>query len=239
MPITGYATIAGTDNMGSLASRYQDLGTKIQTKDGREFIWAKAGGSNLVAGTLQSSPAIVANHNNISVAATNIGATEVTVTLGATAATANQYAKGLLMVVDGTGEGHSYSIKGHPAAASAADLVLKLDEPIRVALVAGATSEVTLYPNPYNGTVIYPTTPVGAAVGWATTVVTAGEYYWCQTRGPLAALMDGTPAIGSGLSPSNATAGAVEIHVLAQGFVGNAIQLGVSTEQRGVFAMIS
>lgn len=239
MPLSGSAQIFSFDQLNSDASASDHrLGDMAHTPDGRKYRFAKAGGTDLVAGTLQQCSAIVANHQNMSLAAAAIGDFSVTVTLGATAATADQYAEGYLIVNDGTGQGHTYLIKDHPAADASATLAVNLYEPIKVALVASGTSQVSLVANPYNGTVIYPTTPTGVAAGVAPFAVDDADYYWCQTHGVASVLMDGAPAAGSGLSPSNAVAGAVETHVLAQGFVGNALQLGVDTEYNTAFLMI-
>ena len=57
------------------------------------------------------------------------GATSVTVTLGATAATEDQYKDGFLYINDGaTGEGHVYKIKSNAVGASGGTCVLTLDE---------------------------------------------------------------------------------------------------------------
>lgn len=238
MPLTSPASIFSFDPLSSDSTQQHRLGTKAETVDGRNFRYAKAGTSALVAGTLQTGPAIVANHHNLAVAAASIGAFQVTVTLGATLASINQYAEGYLAVVDGTGEGHIYLIKSHPAAASSATVVVDLHEPIKVALVASSTSEVTLYPNPYNATVIAATTPVSANTGWAPFAVPASDFYWSHTHGLISALIDGTPAIGAAVSGSNAVAGAVESGVIGQGVVGQMAQTGVDTEERLVFATI-
>lgn len=216
------------------------LGQIAFTADGRKFRYAKAGASALVAGTLQQGPAIVANHQNVSVAsAAAVGADEVTVTLGATLATANQYAGGYLGVNDVDGEGYTYLISGHPAAASAASLTLTLDAPDVIKAALTTSSQCVLYPNKYNGVVQMPTTITGPAVGVPLFDVTAAYYFWLQTRGPVSCLNgDANLTVGSAVSPSNATAGAVENGVIAQGFVGHALQTGVDTEYRLIDLML-
>lgn len=215
-----------------------ELGALAFSKDGRKFRYAKNGASAMAAGKLYQTSAIAANHVNLSVAAAAIGATQVTITLGNTAATANQYAGGYLHVNDGTGEGHTYQIDSHPAADASATLLLTLKDKIKVALVASGTSECSLVANPYNGLVIMPTTITGAPAGWAVFAVPASEYCWIQTGGVLSALQDGTPAAGAALSPSNAVAGAVESGVIGQGVVANALQTGVDTEYQMIFAIL-
>ena len=72
------------------SSQFQ-LGAKVVSNDGREFVYALAGGATLVVGNVLQGPAEVANHQNVAPTA-NVaaGATSFTVTLGNTAATTNQ-----------------------------------------------------------------------------------------------------------------------------------------------------
>lgn len=227
----------GQSLFSSSSDQAHQLGTKAVSPDGRVFRYVKAGAVALVPGKLQQGPAIVANHQNIAVAvAASAGATSVTVTLGATAATADQYANGFLVINDVAGEGHTYKIKSHPAASSSASLTLTLEDPIVVALTT--SSEACLIANQYNGVVVAPTTPTGPDVGVAIYPVGVSEFGWIQTRGAVSCLSDGTPAAGSMLSRSNAVAGAVETGVLAQGFVGNALQAGVDTEYRAIYLQL-
>lgn len=205
------------------------LGALAVTTDGRKFRFGKAGAVALAAGKLCQGPALVANHQNIAVAvAAPVGSLEVTVTLGATAATANQYADGLLIVNDAAGEGVVYEIDSNPAADASASLTLTLKQPLSEALTT--SSEVSLSANVYNGVLVNPTTPTGAVVGVPITDIAAGEYGFFCVNGVVACLNDGGWTAGSAVSPSNAVAGAVENGVIAQGFVGRALQAGTDTE---------
>lgn len=232
--ITSDLQISAQDLFSSSATQKTDLGARATTGDGRVFRYVKAGASALVPGKLQQGPAIVANHQNMAVAAAAaIGATSVTVTLGATAATANQYAGGYLIVNDATGEGHTYKVKSHPAADSAASLVVTLEDPIVVALTT--SSEASLLANQYNGVIVNPTTPTNEPVGVAIYPVAATEYGWIQTRGTVSCLNDSNTAVGLGIAPSQAVAGAVKTMAATLSQVGHAQQAGVDTEYRAVF----
>jgi hypothetical protein len=205
------------------------LGALAVATDGRKFRYGKAGAVALAAGKLCQGPALVANHQNIAVAAAAaVGAVEVTVTLGATAATANQYAGGLLVVNDADTEGLVYEIDSHPAADASGSLTLTLKSPVREALTT--SSEVSLAQNVYNGVLVNPTTPTGAVVGVPISDIAAGEYGFFCVNGVVGCLNDGGWTAGSAVSPSNAVAGAVEDGVIAQGFVGRALQAGTDTE---------
>jgi len=236
--ITGPVQISAQEPYTESSIQQHKLGSMGITDDGRIFRYVKAGGTALVPGKLQQGPAITANHQNVAVAsAAAIGATTVTVTLGATAATANQYQEGLLVINDVTGEGYTYKIKSNPAADASASLTLTLEDPIAVALTT--SSEACLIPNTWNGVIVHPTTPTNAAVGVPLKAITAAYFGWVQSHGPVSCLNgDANLTVGSAISPSNATAGAVENGVIAQGFVGQALQAGVDTEYRTVFLTI-
>lgn len=113
----------------------------------------------------------------------SIGDTVVTPTLGATAATLNQYQDGWLIVNDATGEGYTYKIKSNPAADASATCAITLYDPIQVALTT--SSEVTLVPNPFSGVVISSATAASNTiiVGVPSIAVTASYYFWAQFRG--------------------------------------------------------
>jgi hypothetical protein len=214
------------------------VGTRWDLSDGREVMLVRAGDA-VAAGKLYQDAAIVPNHQNIAVTAYtaysangNVPA-QVTVTLGATAATANQYAGGFLVVNDNNGEGQTLRIASHPAANSGASLVVTLEEEATVAITTA--SEVCLIPPHGKDVIIMPTTYTGAVAGVGLYAITAASYGFLTTKGLTSCLADGAIAVGASLSPSNAVAGAVEVGVLAQGIIGNANQAGVDTEYRSIF----
>lgn len=213
------------------------IGSTRPTGDGRMFIYAKAGATALAAGKLAMSPAAVANHINLSCAATAIGKEAVTVTLGATAATANQYAGGFLQVNDGTGQGIQYPIIGHPAADASATLKVRIADPIKVALVASGTSQVSLIANPVIATV-ETDTEESHPVGVAPVAVTAAHYYWAQVRGLANVLVAGTPAVGTMLVPGSVAGAVAAMNAtldIDQPIVGRmAMTAGVDTEYKPV-----
>jgi len=222
------------------------VGARFVTSDGRELVLVQNGGNAIAAGLLCQAPAIIANHQNCATTAFqaasangNVPAT-VTVTLGATAVTANQYAGGYVNANDGTGEGQLLRIASHPAADASAAVVITLEDNPAVALV-GATTEVSLIPNPYNGVIVNPTTFTNAPAGANPTALAASAYGFLVTRGPVSLLGDATaPVVGTAVAASAATAGAVgdvpyATDVLTGSVIGNAIQTAVSTEYRMVF----
>lgn len=208
------------------------LGEKTVTADGRVYRYAKAGAVDLAPGKLVVAATAVANHENIAVAsAAAVGDTQITVTLGATLATANQYSEGFMVVNDAAGEGIAYKIKSHPAANASASLVVTLEDPIKVALTT--SSEVSLMKNLYDGLVISVTDQADAAVGIPNVTVTASYYFWVQTGGVCSALADEALTAGVALTTGTGVAGAVEaLDAAGEQEIGVALQAGVDTEYR-------
>lgn len=215
------------------------VGTRWDLSDGREVMLIQAGAVALTSGKHLQDAAIIADHVNIAVTAFqaysangNVPA-KVTVTLGATAVTANQYAGGFVVVNDATGEGQTLRIASHPAADASGSLAITLEDGPATALTT--SSEVSLIPAHGNGVVIFPTTATNCSAGVSLYPVAASAYGFSVTKGITSVLNDGTPAAGAAVGPSNAVAGALETAVLAQGLVGNAVQTFVDTEYRAAF----
>ena len=218
------------------ATAKHQLGTVRRTNDGRVFVYSKAGASALVAGKLTQAAAPAANHLNKAVkAAAAIGDKSVKVAIGATALTADQYANGTLHINDATGEGYSYSVKGHAAySASAAACIINLNDKIKVALAA-STSEYTLTKHPQDGMILCPVTQTASAAGVPPIAVTAAYYFWNQVKGPAACLTGGVIVIGNGVVPSagsSAVAGAVMAEAAGSitERVGTVMQVNAATE---------
>jgi hypothetical protein len=217
------------------------VGTRFDLSDGREVTLVKNGGTALVAGVLVQDAAIVANHQNIAVTAYqaysangNVPA-KVTVTLGATAATANQYAGGFVVVSDNNGEGHTLRIASHPAADASASLAITLEEGSSVAITSA--SEVCLLPAHGADVVIQPTTVTGAQVGVTMNAIAASAYGFVVSRGITSCLAQGAIGVGLGLSIGS-VAGSVAVAAATTARLGFAAQAGVDTEYRAVYVNI-
>lgn len=217
------------------------LGSRWDLSDGREVrLGQVASGTTVVPGKLYQSAAVIANHQNLAVTAVqaysangNVPA-KVTATLGGTAATANQYAGGFLIVNDNAGEGQTLKIASNTAQVSTSgSVVITLEDGPTTAITTA--SEVSLQPADGTAVIINPTTATGALFGASLYDVAASAYAFFVTRGVTAVLNgDADLTIGSEVSPSNATAGAVENGVIAQGLIGRAVYTGVNTEYRAV-----
>ena len=240
---------------GGVTSSDQSLatlvGARFQSDNGREFVLIQNAGTALASGRLVQGPVTIgANHTNLTCATAAIGATQLTVTLGGTAATANQYQGGYVVINAGTGVGQTLKIASHPAQTSTSGtLVLTLEDPLSVA-TAVADSKATLQLNPYgspngadfrtSGCVVCPTTLTGPVIGVTAypipaTSTTVLSYGFIQTKGVVGCLNDAGTAIGLDLMHSTNTAGAVMTYVVAtSGRVGTSHVAGVTTEVRPI-----
>jgi len=205
------------------------LGSKFVDQAGNTYRYCLVGGTALVPGKLYQAPAEITNHQNLTPAAAAIGATSVTVTLGNTATTANQYAEGYLVVTVTPGQGYKYRISSHPAASGSATCVITLEDPILVALTT--SSRVDLVLNPYSGVIVNPTTASSCPVGAAIYPTAASTYGFIQTGGIAPLLVDDqTVVVGTNVAASNQAAGAIEPATGVQALVGIAVTGGATTE---------
>lgn len=238
MALTTERVVLEQDFRDISSTQQLDLGSKAVTKDGRVYRYAKAGATALDPGKLCVNADLVANHTNRTVAAAvAAGGTSVGVSIGATAATKDQYAGGYLTVNDATGEGINYLIRGNSAAAGSDTLTVYLDEPVKVALTT--SSEVTVKLNPWSGVVVSATDQADQPVGVPNVTVTAAYYGWLQTRGECAVLADEAVTKGLALTIGTGVAGAVEaLDAAGEPQIGVASEALVDTEYRSAFLSI-
>lgn len=210
------------------------VGSPFQAEDGRTFTLVQVGASAIASGLLVQSPASIgANHTDLAVvgsATVNpIGATQITVTLGGTLVTANQYSQGYAIVSAGTGIGQTFQIASHPAqATTTGNVVLTLADALSVAL--DTTSTISLVLPQYgsgNGTnvgtlgvIVNPTTATGRVIGatlypLVASTSTVPAYGYIQTSGAIGVINGSTTAIGLDVMPSSATAGNVITYIAA------------------------
>ena len=108
--ISGPITI-GQDLFNESAGRLHNLGALGIDEFGSRYRYVKAGAVALVTGHLLQEAAEDTNYRSMVVqAAAAIGATSVSVTLGGTAVTADQFKDGHLFVESSTGLGQQFRI---------------------------------------------------------------------------------------------------------------------------------
>jgi hypothetical protein len=237
-----------TSNDASLATA---VGQRFNSADYREFVLVQNGAVALVAGNLIQGPASIgANHTGLTCATAAIGATQITVTLGGTAVTANQYAGGFAIVSAGTGIGQTLRIASHPAQSNTSGtVVLTLEDPLSVATLA-SDSKVSLTLNPYgskngtafttHGVIVSPTTATGPSIGVTLYPIPAStasvlSYGFIQCRGFVGCLNIGGTAIGLDVMAGSGTAGSVITYVVAtRNRVGTSTVAGENAKVQGI-----
>ena len=196
------------------ADQGHELGDLGIARDGRQFRYDFMDGA-VTAGKLLQCSANVANHDmDLVTAAAAIGATSISVTLGATALAADAAKDGYLYVNDGAGEGQLFKIGSHAAVASQGVFAVPLKEDESVITALDANSLCGIMYNPWKDVIVAPTTFTGHIAGATTRNMTDNYYGWAQRCGVAALLIKGTVVIGGDVQRGNATTtdvpGAVE-----------------------------
>lgn len=212
-PISLFGTNGGqTSTDTSLATL---CGVRFSSGDGRTFVLVQNAGTALASGVLVQGPATIgANHTGLAMAtAAATGASSITITLGGTAVTANQYAGGFATVSAGTGFGQNLRIASHAAAGTTGSPVIYLEDTLSTNLDT-STSKVTLALPAYgsangtdvrtHGVIIAPSgTSTGPLIGVtlypiAASSATVPTYGFIQAKGLVACLATASATAGIG-----------------------------------------
>jgi len=175
------------------------IGARGVDQYGDLYRYIKVGGSGITAGQLQTAPTQKTAHHNIAAyaAVTADGRTKkVTLQLGAAAATANEYAGGLLCASDNGPQGTPYRITGHPAADSSATLEVTVDKPFQESIAT--TDEFYLVHNTWNAIIVNAAFTLPAA-GVPLVDMTASYYGWIKTGGVMPVLIGTAATLGADL----------------------------------------
>jgi hypothetical protein len=236
-------TASGTFQQSTDSALATLVGTRWDLSDGGEVILVSTpSGTTTVAGLLYQDAALVANHQGLTVTAFNAYGTSggvanststpatVTVTLGATALTLNQYQGGFLVVQSGTGIGQTLRIQENPAAVlSATGVVITLEDAPNLAL--DTTSVVSLVPPHGANIIINPTTPSNVPVGIALYAISPSSYGFLKCKGLVGAKSDSSVAsVGNSIMPSTTTAGDVTLFIATGANLGSAAITMVSAK---------
>ena len=206
------------------------LGQVGTTDDGRVYKYARAGAVDLAPGKINTPAAAVANHVNLTAVATPAGSFSTSFTLGATAATADQYAEGYLNVNVAPGQGQLLKVSGNTAAALSTAITVNLTEPVLVAFTT--SSKVSLYKNEYDSVIISAAAAALMTAGVANIAVTAAYYGWLQVGGYCSVLSDGiiTKNAGAIVSASVNGAATIELAASVTQRIGTAVEATVDTQ---------
>lgn len=208
---------------------------------GSKYRYVQAGGSNLVTGNLLQEAAEDTNYRSMAVdTAAAIGVTQVSVTLGGTAVTANQFDGGQLVVESSTGIGQIFRILSHDVQTSTTgSCAFNIDRPLKIALTT--SSQVSVRKSAFDGIIQFPTTQTGAPVGVALYAMTAAYHGWVQSGGEAALLQDtgsNSSADNTALEPSQAVAGSVKLQTAGGVIIGHSREV-VNVDSTMGFAMLT
>ena len=182
-------TLTSTDIKVTTTDKQDSLGALGTTGDNRLFRYAQVGAAQVAAGLCVNSPAgYISTTTTVPVTSAvtaSPNSMSVSVTLGATAITQNQFAEGFLSVVSGSGAGAAYKVKGNTVGLPNGSATFYLNEPIAIAL--DTTSKVSLQVNPWSACVIGigtgSTNDNPKVAGVTVVTVPANNYCWIQTNG--------------------------------------------------------
>ncbi len=208
----GATLIAAQDLYSESSVKQHKLGQLALDNYGNRFRYIKAGTVALATGHLLQESAEDTNYRSMVVqAAAAIGDAAISVTLGGTAVTAEQFNEGILLVESSTGLGQKFNIVSHTVQTSTTGTcTFTVDRPLKIALTT--SSQVTVRKNPYDGAIDFPVTPTGGADGVALYAMTIAYYGWIQSGGDCGVLFDtgvNTSADVTRLIPSQDVAGSV------------------------------
>lgn len=206
--LSGSVQASQQDVFATSTTAQMDVGAKMVDTLGDIYRYILAGGA-ITAGHLVQSPAPKTTAaKSVAVNTAVIGDTSVTITAGAEAVTADEYANGTLTVVTGTAIGSTYAVVGNTAISVAGGSVtVYLGSPIRVTFGAGDT--VTLTHNPcHNALEVASSTR--EPVGIACVDIASGSYGWVKSRGIIGGLADENLTLGALLTSGTSVAGAIE-----------------------------
>ena len=160
-----------------------ELGTKLEIGE-RTFRYAKAGVTVTAGGILCApAPVTTACATGIIPVAGAVGDVVITVTCSGAAVTTDQYIDGYIGIASGNGAGEMYRIKQHDlGTASTGTTAVKFTLYDPLVTAPTATSLSFIIPNPYNGAFMS-AAATGCPVGASMITVTAGNYFWLQTKG--------------------------------------------------------
>lgn len=178
------------------------FGTKLSYNDGRIFRYSQNGAVALAKARMTASAVqeakIIAETQSTSGTSVEIGDVEITIdiTTGITLAE-NALKDGTLVVESGTAIGDIYTILANKVDGSD-DTLMKvlLRNPIRTAW--SASTVISILKNRWKDVVVAPTSAAAPSTGVPLIAVTIAYFFWAQTGGPCAIIVDDSDTIVKG-----------------------------------------
>lgn len=208
--LTGVPVVYGIKPHEDTTTQLHPLGTLGFTNDGRAYRYSQAAGTALSPGQICIAADITSAHEDIAVNTFAIGDTSMTVTLGGTAVTANEYDEGFVNVTDANGQGIAYSIKAHQtSSAGSEDIVITLNDLIVIA--AEASTTVTLVRNKYRDILVSSGSQTDLPTGVPNVTIAIDAFGWLQTGGLCSVLVgSNNTEVGTPVTFDASTSGGLE-----------------------------
>lgn len=191
-----------------------NLGTAMDLADGRRFRYVLNGAVAQAPGSLYQGVVPDADNDALAVTTAALGARSLLITIGATAATVEQFRDGYVNVEDDTGEGKLLAIKNHEAVDAAAEGEFFLRAGLPVAFGAGTT--VGLTENLFSNVIIHPSPATACLAGVAQAPTAIAAFGWNQVAGPCSVLAIGTLILSETVMVSETVDGGVDPYLLAE-----------------------
>jgi len=226
---------------GESVTQLATIGSKLRMNDSREFIYSKNGSAEIGHALMAQAEAATSQwYDQLQTAygwTAGEQANTVLITAGSTPA-ANEWAEGWMFVNVGTGLGYTYKILNNTSHATIPTVTIA--EVDGVVADIPAASEVTILKSNFQDTILVATGGLTAiAIGVPLITVTAEYYYWSQTKGPAAMIVDTDESLTIGLPvacPATcAVAGAIGPAVTLEPHYGVCMRVGAA----GQLAMIN
>lgn len=205
--------IASNANLGRVP-----LGSLLVLPDNREFKFTLNDGTVEIAGDLYQSVAELSDHENRAMDVVRaVGSTSLSAALTTTAAAIDIYAEGMAHINDQGGVGYAFRIKrafvsgdAHAAAVASGVLTVNLDPDETLQVATDTASQITFTRNRYHQTLLALAPPTASISGVSPGVAAADRFYYSQTKGYAAVLVDGNLLAGLPVQASVGTTGSVE-----------------------------
>lgn len=192
------------------------IGQKVRFDDGREFVFCSTFEVEVAAEMVATA---TFSNAELAVEVAAIGAYEVVLTSAAIAMfggsagvlTKDRLAGGYIHMVDDTGEGYQYRIKGNTVGSATADVTITLYDPLKVAI--DATTDAIVTGPKYRGVVECSADlpPVGVCMVPTTGASSSVEaFFWVQCGGVATCLGAGTIGVPCATAASGAVAVSAE-----------------------------
>jgi len=186
------------------------IGSKLRMVDGTEFHYCKAGAAGIGIAKMAQAEAVTSDWTEEVQTAFGLlaGVESGTVLITGTAPVANEWAEGWLLCSKGAGIGQRYRIQTNTSHATEPFVTLY----DAVITEIAAASEISIIKSNFMDTIVVDKTAglTAHAIGVPLIDITASYYYWSQTKGPAALIVDTGDSVSVGFPVTHPATAAVD-----------------------------